>query len=231
VVSGLSSLDKIRILKKILKEAENIALWQQEIYTSIHNFDASWIVKGILSGVESIAQHLIPNEDNTYDIGSETYAWRRIFGYVYRFIPTSPPPSPSKGDVYFDIAWGTLRFYDGSKWVDLMASVEILAEGTHTPSALGTEETVYETTEKGKYAGYISVKNLQSGDSVTINLYLILTSGGSYELYDTVSLSGAQTRTVVPLYEIPVSYGMKITINQTAGTIRSYDYVIFRVQR
>ena len=172
-----------------------------------------------------------PASDNTYGLGSDSYAWRRVSSYIYRLVPTSAPSSPTEGDMYYDSTEKIVKVYDGSQWRDLLASIEIVAEGTHTPSALSTEETVFETTEKGKYAGYISVANLQSGDTVTINLYVILKSGGSYELYDSVTLSGAQTKTVVPIYEIPVSYGMKITLNQTAGTIRSYDYVIFRVQK
>jgi len=175
--------------------------------------------------------NVIPDDDNTRDIGTSSYAWRRIFAYYHRFVPTTAPTTPFEGDLYYDLNEKTLKLYNGTEWVYLGMPIEVVSEGTHTPSALNTEETVFETTEKGKYCGYVSVKNLADGDTVEMKLYLILKSGGSYELYDTVTLSNAQTETVVPIYETPIVYGFKLTLNQTAGTIRSYDYIILRVQK
>jgi len=43
------SVDVIHQLKKIVAEAKKIADWQMDIYTMIHNIDASWIVSGRLS--------------------------------------------------------------------------------------------------------------------------------------------------------------------------------------
>lgn len=108
--------------------------------------------------------------------------------------------------------------------------LKIVDKGTFTPSGLGSEETVFETSVKGKYAGYISVRNLESGDEVTIYLYLKLLPDSPYELYDSATISGPATETIIPIYEVHVSYGLRVRLNQTAGTVRSYDYVIFKVQ-
>jgi len=48
-VTGTSSIDKVHMLKKILKEATRIEQWQQEIYTALHNINAEWITSGRLN--------------------------------------------------------------------------------------------------------------------------------------------------------------------------------------
>jgi len=42
----LSSLDRINMLKRLIKEAKSIENWQQEIYTMLHNINGSWITSG-----------------------------------------------------------------------------------------------------------------------------------------------------------------------------------------
>jgi hypothetical protein len=39
-------VDVLQALKRLLKETENIVNWQQEIYTALHNIDASWVTTG-----------------------------------------------------------------------------------------------------------------------------------------------------------------------------------------
>ncbi len=43
----MSVIDKIHMLKKMVKEAESIVIWQQNVYTALHNIDTSWVVSGI----------------------------------------------------------------------------------------------------------------------------------------------------------------------------------------
>ncbi|MBA7646151.1 hypothetical protein ES703_53913 [subsurface metagenome] len=42
----MSIIDKIHMLKKILKEAGKLVTWQETIYTALHNIHADWIVSG-----------------------------------------------------------------------------------------------------------------------------------------------------------------------------------------
>lgn len=42
----MSLIDKIHMLKKILKEAVSIIAWQELIYTALHNIHADWVVSG-----------------------------------------------------------------------------------------------------------------------------------------------------------------------------------------
>lgn len=43
----MNVIERILMLKKIVKEAERIAAWQADIYTALHNIDASWVVSGV----------------------------------------------------------------------------------------------------------------------------------------------------------------------------------------
>ncbi|GAI98942.1 unnamed protein product, partial [marine sediment metagenome] len=45
----MNVIDKIHMLKKILKEAEKLVTWQENIYTALHNIHADWIVSGVLN--------------------------------------------------------------------------------------------------------------------------------------------------------------------------------------
>ncbi|GAI95447.1 unnamed protein product, partial [marine sediment metagenome] len=45
----LNVLERINLLKKMVKEAEKIVNWQEDIYTALHNIDAAWVVSGILA--------------------------------------------------------------------------------------------------------------------------------------------------------------------------------------
>jgi hypothetical protein len=45
----LSLLKRLQILKKMVKEAERMATWQEDIYTALHNIHADWIVSGVLA--------------------------------------------------------------------------------------------------------------------------------------------------------------------------------------
>ncbi len=42
-------LDRLNILKRIVKEARNIIAWQETINTALHNIDASWVVSGTIA--------------------------------------------------------------------------------------------------------------------------------------------------------------------------------------
>ena len=103
----------------------------------------------------------------------------------------------------------------------------IESKGTFT--ADGTEQTIREIARIGKVQGYIDFTNMASGDSVTIRSYVKIKSGGSYILQGQRALSDAQaTAKLMHIFEFPTpQYGFKITLEQTAGTNRAYDWMIF----
>jgi hypothetical protein len=103
--------------------------------------------------------------------------------------------------------------------------LKLAAEGTLT--ADGTEQTVFETTEKGVFEGWIDLSNMASGDTTTINIYVKAKTDGTYRLYDSMTYSGAQPSPALHIIDISAK-GFKITLQQTAGIYRAYDYQIFR---
>ncbi|GAJ03163.1 unnamed protein product, partial [marine sediment metagenome] len=42
----MNVIERIHMLMKILKEAENIVTWQEDIYTALHNIHADWVTSG-----------------------------------------------------------------------------------------------------------------------------------------------------------------------------------------
>jgi hypothetical protein len=100
-------------------------------------------------------------------------------------------------------------------------------EGTLT--ADGTEQTVVSRTDTVEFQldGYIDLTNLATGDSVVIREYMQIKSGGSYIKYAEGTYSGAQPLPLLHIVTKPAVYGLKITLQQTAGTYRSFDYQFY----
>ena len=100
------------------------------------------------------------------------------------------------------------------------------ASGTLT--ADGTEQDVTELTIQATLEGLIDLANMEVGDGVTIREYIKLKSGGTYRLYESATYSDAQTKPGVHVVKLPGRHGVKITLEQTAGVNRTYDYEFFR---
>jgi hypothetical protein len=112
--------------------------------------------------------------------------------------------------------------------IDKIVTLELYSVGTLT--ADGTEQKVaeLEETELGTLEGHIDLANMQSGDGVTIREYIRMKAGGDYRLYDSADYSGAQTKPALHVVKLPSKYGVKVTLEQTAGTYRTFDYNFFR---
>jgi len=112
--------------------------------------------------------------------------------------------------------------------IDKIITLEEASVGTHTPSALNTEEDVIELTGLATLEGHIDLSNMQAGDRIVIREYIKLKSGGSYALYADGEYVDAQAEPAVHFVKLPAKYGVKITLEQTAGTIRDFDYNFFK---
>ncbi|GAI68494.1 unnamed protein product [marine sediment metagenome] len=51
----MSVIDKIHMLKKMVKEAKRIVTWQEAIITALHNIDATWVVSGTIAWAQLVA--------------------------------------------------------------------------------------------------------------------------------------------------------------------------------
>jgi lipopolysaccharide export system protein LptA len=97
---------------------------------------------------------------------------------------------------------------------------EIHTQGSIT--ANGSEQTVTEISEATRISGYINLTNLQAGDTVVIRQYIKLFS--SYQKYEEESYSDAQAKPIIYIRPKEIASGTKVTIQQTAGVFRDFEY-------
>ena len=101
-------------------------------------------------------------------------------------------------------------------------------QGSVTPSALDTETDLINLGDQSDdyiIEGQIDLSQLQSGDSVTIKVYIAV-DGTNQRLVDKLDLSGAQEIPIVRVvaHTIPYNGKFRVTITQTAGTLRTFYY-------
>ena len=116
---------------------------------------------------------------------------------------------------------------------DLVNSILTLSEtgGTHT--ATGAEDILYiENSPLGVMKPrhmYVNLDNMQAGDTTIIREYYRIKSGGNLELLDYNSYANADgglpNNRVLILVELSdTRFGFKVTLEQTAGVMRDYDW-------
>ncbi|PUA31025.1 MAG: hypothetical protein B9J98_08175 [Candidatus Terraquivivens tikiterensis] len=73
--------------------------------------------------------------------------------------------------------------------------------------------------------GQIDVSQMASGDSVVIKTYIAV-DGANQRLSDSVTLTGAQSIPIIRVLAHTLAYNAKfrVTVTQTAGTIRTFYY-------
>jgi len=106
-------------------------------------------------------------------------------------------------------------------------SKQVIAEGTITTD--GTEQVVFEIVELINLEGYIDLSNMTEGDTIILKRYVKIKEGGSYKLHAKETYSGVQEEPLIRFPEIAGRYGIKITIQQIAGTYKSFDYQFFKI--
>ena len=103
-------------------------------------------------------------------------------------------------------------------------------ESTGTLIADGTEQIIVQLLlVVSDFQCYIDLTNLVLGDSVTIRQYMKIKSTGPFLLYaDEVYEGGAQVTPLILMPLRPVAYGTQITLQQTAGILRTFDWEVFQ---
>lgn len=100
--------------------------------------------------------------------------------------------------------------------------------GTVSLSGLNTETAVVEITAQSDdyiVEGWLDTSALQSGDTLVITEYVSV-DGTNYQVFDQVTLTDAQSTPVLRFHSRMLYKNMmyKVTVNQTAGTPRSFPY-------
>jgi len=101
-------------------------------------------------------------------------------------------------------------------------------QGTVTPAALNTETDIINLPDQPDdyiVEGQVSLRNMAAGDTVVLKVYIAV-DGTTQDASDEMTFSGAQDIPVVRVVAHVLLYNAKfrVTINQTAGTLRSYPY-------
>lgn len=96
----------------------------------------------------------------------------------------------------------------------------------------GTEKTVVldeiEVSLDRYLEGYIDLSPMQDGDTVVVRQYIKISPRGEYVKYAEETIEGAQSLPLLYIVTKPCRYGIKITLEQTSGTYRAFDYQFFR---
>lgn len=116
--------------------------------------------------------------------------------------------------------------------LDIIEAFDTPIEGTHTPSALNTEEDVILDEPVGdplRYLeGFIDLTNMAAGDTVVLREYLSLVTPVSYVQYAEETYSDAQALPALYVRTKPGRYGIRVSLEQTAGTIKDFPFQFFR---
>jgi hypothetical protein len=149
-----------------------------------------------------------------------------IWGYATRTLTglTGQPRIDLLGeDASFEAGTGTRKSV-----LDKLLAPTSPIENTIT--ADGTEQTLTDQTGTLEFQldGFVDLTNMASGDTVVIREYMKIKSGGDYVKYAEETYSGAQSIPLLHILTKPSRYGLKITLQQTAGTYRSFDYQFFK---
>jgi hypothetical protein len=106
--------------------------------------------------------------------------------------------------------------------------VTLSSSGTQT-ATINTEHTLYNPTTNKFFTGYVDLTNMASGDTVELRVYVIAKTAGAYILYYVQTYTDVQTNKLVYVAPLPSDIGWKLTLKQTAGTGRTYDWRVFEM--
>ena len=98
--------------------------------------------------------------------------------------------------------------------------------GSVSPPALNVETVVVNIPAQPEFyivEGYIDLSALSSGDAVTITEYMSV-DGTNLRPFLRVAYSGPVSEPVIRFHTKTFKNGYRVTITQTAGTLRQFPY-------
>jgi len=119
---------------------------------------------------------------------------------------------------------------------ELDTAVLTLQETGGTLTADGNEQTLYINDNPlgcfGPRTLFVDLDLMLAGDTTVIKVYYRLKAGGGLQLWDYHTYTGADgglasARKLISADLLPTRFGIKVTLQQTAGTYRAYDWEIF----
>lgn len=117
--------------------------------------------------------------------------------------------------------------------IDRLANIEAFdapIEGSLTADGAEQNVVLDETVgNPSRYLeGFIDLTNMAGGDTVVIREYISVIAGPSYRKYAEETYSGVQALPLLFITTKPARYGLRVTLQQTAGTYKAYPYQFWR---
>lgn len=105
----------------------------------------------------------------------------------------------------------------------------LISLGSKTSTCDGMEQTLVEQPggSPSQVSGYVDLANLADGDTVIMRLYAKVKADGPWRCYIEETYSGVQALPLIYVTKKPENHGIKVTIQQTAGSYRVIDYEFF----
>ena len=112
--------------------------------------------------------------------------------------------------------------------IDDIPYFEAVVEGSLLMS--GAEQTLVEKLDDkaGLVEGMINLAPMASGDTVVVREYMQVISTGTYAKYAEETYADAQAISLLQLLTRISTHDIKVTIQQTAGTYRTFEYSFVR---
>jgi len=106
---------------------------------------------------------------------------------------------------------------------------DFVEEAFGTLTATGAEDTIKEIlTTINKLHCFIDLTAMQAGDTIIVRQYMTIKSAGSPVKYAEETISDVQALPMLYVVTKPARYGIKITLEQTVGAYRDFDWETFQ---
>ena len=105
----------------------------------------------------------------------------------------------------------------------------VVDSGTQT-AIVGTEHTLEDIASASTIVATFNLKNMVTGDTVELRVYNktltgdTITAGSTTTLAYLATYAHVQGEPVVATVPVTVGYAAKVTLKQTAGTARNFDW-------
>ena len=100
------------------------------------------------------------------------------------------------------------------------------SQGTLT--ATGGEDTVVDLTTNKWFSGYVDLQLMDTGDTTILRMYLKVRTGSTLAVFWAKTYVGPQTnKRIIYFAPFPSDIEYKITLEQTDGVNRNYDYKFY----
>lgn len=101
--------------------------------------------------------------------------------------------------------------------------------GTQT-AVISTEHTLTTLTTDGTYISFVRMNNMALGDIVELRIYTITLTGGTLEIVWKATFGPWKPFNLVAASPpIGSDLSMRVTLKQTAGTGRAFDWKVLRI--